>query len=255
MKTISRIFLFGAILLTMTAGQVVSGDPRPPAAHQQAQCSTCHSLRADISSSGNRSDDLARPCRQCHPEQASPTVAEPSRFHDRADRKCPDCHSFHEPAMLNAAGQSFRMDYQNQGLRFACKACHNAQGPLTGLSDGHRQAAALYHSDLLLLTAMSPSDRCLICHSNRSTPLPIPETVLNPPRFSEHASHPNGIPVQGGQYTSGGRIRFEIDSSIILNDGKIECQTCHCLTISNEDSAVADLSGSELACLGCHGRN
>jgi hypothetical protein len=252
---ISTIFVFGAIALTTGSLTATANNDLPPATHKQVECPACHALRADIASQDDSSVDLTGRCRDCHTEQASQSTTDNLGFHDRLDKGCPDCHSFHDPTIIRAAGQSFRMEFENRGFRFACEACHNTKGSLAGLSEGHRQAAALYHSDLPLLASMSPSDRCLICHSKQSTPLPIPETVLDPPRFSEHTSHPNGIPVQAGQYTSGGRIRTQVDSSVVLNDGKIECQTCHCLTNSNEDFTVSDESGSGPNCMGCHRDN
>lgn len=252
MKAVMRMLALGTAVLTISAFPAVAGDGHPPAPHDQVACSTCHSLRADLASSAQEPGNTDWRCRDCHPKEDSRQESESAGFHGRFNRDCRECHSFHEPAKISIAGQSFRMAFDNQNLRFSCAACHNTKGPLTGLSDGHRRAAVLYHSDFPLLVAMSPSDRCLLCHSERSTPLPIPEMVPAPPRFAEHASHPNGVPVQAGQYTSGNRIRAQIDSSIVLNDGKIECQTCHCLTIGKEDFVIADESGSGPACMGCH---
>lgn len=236
----------------MNAYSAAIDNSPSPMAHTQIECSACHSLRTDIASSAQEPGNNDRRCRECHTKEDSRQEIELAGFHGRFDRDCRDCHSFHEPSKLSVGGQSFRMAFDNRNLRFSCAACHNTKGTLSGLSDGHRRAAALYHSDLPLLVAMSPSDRCLLCHSQQSTPLPIPETILDPPRFSEHSSHPNGVSVQAGQYTSGYRIRAQIDPSILLNEGRIECQTCHCLTIGKEDLVVADESESGPACMGCH---
>jgi len=252
MKEVMRMLALGTAVLAIRAFPAVAGDGGAPAAHNRVECSTCHSLRAEIASSAQEPGGNDGRCRDCHIKEDFRLQGISAEFHGRFDRACRDCHSFHEPAKISVAGQSFRMTFDNPNLRFSCAACHNMKGPLIGLSEGHRRAAVLYHSDLPLLVTMSPSDRCLLCHSKQSTPLPIPETILDPPRFSEHSSHPNGIPVQAGQYTSGNRIRAQIDSSIALNEGRIECQTCHCLTIDKEDLIVADESGSGPACMGCH---
>lgn len=236
----------------MNAYSAAIDNSQSPMAHTQIKCSACHSLRTDIASSAQEPGGSDGRCRDCHLKGDYGLESTSAEFHGRFDRDCGDCHSFHEPSNISVGGQSFRMAFDNRNLRFSCAACHNTKGALSGLSDGHRRAAVLYHSDLPLLVAMSPSDRCLLCHSERSMPLPIPEMVPAPPRFAEHASHPNGIPVQAGQYTSGHRIRAQIDPSILLNEGRIECQTCHCLTIGKEDFVVADKSGSGPACMGCH---
>jgi len=250
-KAISCLFV--SILLISAA--LAGGESGTTVTHDQTACPTCHSLRADISPSSEPRVDFDRQCRKCHSGTLSNPIPDSLGFHFDQERACLDCHSFHDPTMISVAGQSFRLEFHNVLLRFQCGTCHNQKGDLAKLGNGHRQAATLYHSDLPLLTSMSPSDRCLICHSKRSVPLPIPESEVAPPRFAEHASHPFGVPVKPGEGSSGGRLRLEIDPQITLYDGRIECQSCHCLTTGNAQLLIMSEQAPTPVCLGCHSDN
>lgn len=250
-----RAVLSGFVSILLISANMAGGGSGLALTHDQAACPTCHSLRADVVPPSEPRADFDRQCRKCHSEALSDSVADSCGFHADRERPCLDCHSFHDPAMISAGGQSFRLEYHNVLLRFQCESCHNQKGNLAKLADGHRQAATLYHSDLPLLISMSPSDRCMICHSKQSAPLPIPESDIAPPRFSEHASHPYGIAVRLGKGSSGGRIRPEIDPQIVLYDGRIECQTCHCLTTGNTQLLLSAEQAPTSVCLGCHLEN
>jgi hypothetical protein len=252
MENRSKGAWFGLIPILLIMAAVVAGSSGQAATHDHADCSTCHSLRADLTPLSDPRAGFDRQCRKCHSVPLEGSETPSLSFHDDKERNCLDCHSFHDRTTINADGQSFRLDYHNLLLRFQCESCHSQKGQLAKLSEGHRQAAALYHSDLPLLTSLSPSDRCLICHSRQSTPLPIPDIAAASPRFDEHASHPYGVPVQPGQSSSGGRIKTQIDPAVILFDGRIECQSCHCLTSGKADLPIVAESESTPVCFGCH---
>ncbi len=252
MGNLPKTSVFCFVLLLLISAAISGGNALPTSAHDQTECLSCHSLRADAGSLLEPGVDFDRQCRKCHPEPPSTSVANDFGFHRDQDRSCLDCHSFHDRATIRASGQSFRLEYHNELLLFQCQTCHTKEGQGVRLSDGHRQAAILYHSDLPLLNSLSPSERCLICHSRGSTPLPIPEMAVAPPRFSEHASHPNGILVKPGQGNPGGRIKPQIDPDIILYKGRVECQSCHCLTSGNADLSVTVAASSTQVCLKCH---
>jgi hypothetical protein len=247
-----RVFGSGFVSVLFFSAVLAGGGSGPVATHGQTPCPTCHTLRADATTPSEPRADFDRQCRNCHSGTPSESLADGFSFHSHQERACLDCHSFHDPSVITAGGRSFRLEYHSLLLRFQCGSCHNRKGDIAKLGNGHRQAAVLYHSDLPLLTAMSPSDKCLICHSRQSIPLPIPDTDVAPPRFSEHASHPFGVPVRGGIKTSGGRIRPQIDPQMVLLNDRIECQTCHCLTSENTQANTAADRPSQSVCLGCH---
>ncbi len=252
MEKAPRAVLYSLVSILLISAAKAGGGSGPAMTHDQTACQTCHSLRADISPFSEPRADFDWQCRKCHSDTFSDSIPNSFGFHSDQERGCLDCHSFHDPATISVAGQSFRLEFHNVLLRFQCGTCHNQKGDLAKLGDGHRQAASLYHTDLPLLTSMSPSDRCLICHSKRSTPLPNLESEVAPPRFSEHASHPYGVPVRPGEGCPGGRLKSEIDPQITLFDGRIECQSCHCLTTGNQDLLVTSEQTPNSFCLGCH---
>lgn len=240
-------FLVIVILLPLVASAESETIPK----HDQIRCPACHSFSASTGQDANPMEMMSRQCRDCHTAGFSSGSADSLGFHSGAQRPCLDCHSFHETGSIRAGAQTFQVDFTKELTVFQCRSCHNRSGDLKPLSEGHKQAAALYHSDLPLLTTLSPSGRCLICHSNRSTTLDFPGPIGNPPRFADHANHPYGIPLGMAGNDPGSGSKPRTDSGLLLFEGRIECQTCHRLTSDNKD-LLATTENEKPICDGCH---
>lgn len=218
--------------------------------HDSVECSYCHVPVADIVGDEPLVIDLNRNCRTCHaPEKADQTSG--LTFHS-SSKPCSACHSFHAPDQIHAAERTFRYRFdRNSQQRTQCFSCHGDGENLALLSDGHKRAAAVYHSDYTKLTSASPSQSCMLCHSETSSLNAEFTEGLMIPKFTEHGDHPMGVKVVAGRGEPGNRMRFIIDSRLRLFDGKVECQTCHSLSATTKDRLVPFTSTTEL-CNGCH---
>jgi predicted CXXCH cytochrome family protein len=239
--------LIGAL---STAAAAANYEDRPAAsggaAHESISCTRCHATRT-----ASFSESPAMVCTSCHADGSTGGDRVLQAFHTPG-RSCADCHSFHDPMVVRAKDVRFHV-----ARREECAACHVPGKDLSRISEGHRAAAAYYHSDHEDSDAETPSEVCLDCHSRtgggRSTSLQV-SLVTTPPQFHEEATHPFGIEVPLG--SNGGLIamRDPLDPRIRLIDGKIECLTCHDLTETAKDALVRFDSKYDL-CLGCHQMN
>jgi predicted CXXCH cytochrome family protein len=239
-------FLASVGALSAAAGAANHAD-RPAvsagAAHESISCSRCHA--------GGTARFAASPamiCTSCHSEGSAGGDRVLQAFHTPG-RSCIDCHTFHDPEVVRAKDARFRVARYEE-----CAACHVPGKDLSLISEGHRAAAAYYHSDHEEPDAGPPSDVCLGCHSpsrgSRSEFLQV-SLAATAPQFHVEATHPFGIEVPLG--SNGGLIemRDPLDPRIRLIDGKIECLTCHDLTETAKDALVRFDSKYDL-CLGCH---
>ncbi|HVP07070.1 MAG TPA: cytochrome c3 family protein [Candidatus Acidoferrum sp.] len=222
------------------------------AEHQSIPCSNCHSILAATDETSVTASDLGARCHDCHLKLAEADAKSSLRFHQDAKRSCLDCHSFHSTSSISAEGNRFEFVYNNTGQLGECFTCHGQRENLASLSPAHKSAAALFHSNYLAPTGLTPSQLCLVCHTESSA---IPPNVLPAgtavPRFSDHGYHPLGIIVSPGARASGNRIRAQIDSRIVLFEGRIECQTCHSLTATTRWHLVEFANQTDL-CQACH---
>lgn len=172
-------------------------------------------------------------------------------FHGAKDADCVRCHSFHETSRISLNSVELRFDFSNQVRSAQCFSCHGEGTRTVGLSSGHQAAAELYHSDQF--GGLTASQSCLVCHSESAEALTglLGKAVTRAPRFSEHGTHPVGVPVKTGAGRPGNKIRGEIDGRIRIFNGNIECQSCHNLTARTRGRLVAFEESSDL-CLGCH---
>jgi len=224
------------------AATAVSADV--PAAHDAIRCDACHAaagaeLRADVPANRSRGRGA---CVSCHGGDEGRSAS----FH-RGGR-CTDCHLFHATDEIRAGDRRFPRPESPTLVREHCDSCHHPDGDLQRISDGHREAAAVYHVPPAELAGLGPSGACLRCHSRdgaEGTP------SLPAPRFAEHASHPYGVVVRPGAGDSTNHIRYEIDPRIPLFDGRMECSSCHRLAHGTEDDLVP-FSDPYAMCLGCH---
>ncbi len=125
------------------------------------------------------------------------------------------------------------------------------------LSEGHKRAFSIYHTDETYLSKFSISNACQICHL--STYLEGNPSLTNsgsdeypaPPRFNQHASHPVGIQYQANTESRSRKLKNISDTRINLIDGRIECVTCHQMG-SSSDNLISDYTNPNELCLGCH---
>ena len=237
------LFAILAILPAASSKETPKGDK----GHYNANCPSCHSFAKINSDSDNAKKNLSDNCSECHNPAEIKSSGYPLNFHNKAEGNCLNCHQFHQTDLVKAGARSFTLNFDSKSQLFQCFTCHNDSVGLGDLSSGHRLAAAVYHSNNPALTYLSPSEKCLICHSARSDLFPdLAEAGLNPPTFNEHASHPYGISAQ----TGGNKIDAE---KVSLLDGRIECQSCHRFdTARNGEMTLSEYPGE--TCRTCHPR-
>lgn len=238
------------VVLAATFIQVGKAGDSPRKDHSKIECSYCHAAVADIASDELPNFDLSRQCQSCHKVGAGKESSQLS-FHRTSNKRCGECHSFHETDQISASGQTFRFRFDKHSSQMAvCASCHGEGENPTMLSEGHKQAAQLYHADYGRFAELSPSQSCMLCHSE-SGPVGDLAARLKVPRFQDHGDHPLGVQVVAGSGEPGNRIKVRIDSRLRLVDGKIECQTCH--TLSGQTHArLRDFTSLTELCNGCH---
>lgn len=253
MKSMIVSVLTAEILLIFLVSFPIPGEASPNRRpkHESAVCADCHSLQANINTTYIPAAEFERRCRDCHADIMATASASGLGFHSNSGRSCLACHLFHDQALIKAGQARFRIDTKDTKRQLECQSCHNQVAPLDCLSEGHRAAAGLYHSDLSIVTALSPSEKCLLCHSLLSDYVPGDELRPSQPRFAEHATHPLGTICPPGLANAKGIVANLTDSSIVLFDNKIECQTCHSLGSRSEHLLVKSNPPGSL-CLSCH---
>ncbi len=248
MKSMIMSVLTAEILLMFLMSFPVLGgaSPNRRPEHESAACADCHSLQANIDTTYAPAAEFDRRCRECHADIMTASSDAGLGFHSNSSRSCLACHLFHDQSVIKAGQAKFRIDTKSIIRRRECQSCHNQTAPLGCLSEGHRAAAGIYHSDLPIITALSPSEKCLLCHSLRSDYAPSGEFRSDQPRLAEHATHPLGTIGRLGSVNAEG-----LDSSIVLFENKIECQTCHLLGSRSEHLLIGSNPPRSL-CLSCH---
>jgi hypothetical protein len=252
------IVAFGVLVLLVAArffpeiGVVQSGG-RFDDHHKDALCTDCHTLRAEVSGGSVAALVFREECERCHTAELSNATGIPLTFHASRDKGCSACHSFHNTEEIDAAGHQFLVSFENSYQRGQCYSCHGPSQHTDRLSPGHRYATRIYHSDFRILGRLSPSQTCLICHSETAATDSnlLDDHARRAPRFSEHGSHPVGVRVIPGKGEPGNKICSEIDSRIQLFSGRIECQTCHSLSSEKQFRLIA-LQPREALCRACH---
>lgn len=233
----------GILLTSLALG--VAASAGPPSAHDTVACRGCHD--SGVAAQGMAGRTLADRCRDCH---AAKDLATAAQFHDARSGDCLDCHSFHEADRVATASGELSLKELGTIDSAHCRSCHVAKGSLGNLSPAHQAAAFLYHFEAGSLAGVSPSEACLRCHANDSDSswaVYHDESLL----FSRHASHPYGVAVTAGAGGAGMPIRTTLDPRIPLFDGRIECQSCHRLTVDQDDLLIRFPAKYDL-CLGCH---
>ncbi len=239
------VFLLCGVVAIIGIGPAGIGSGRYDSAHEQADCGNCHTFVASTNAAPpvNRSAQ----CLSCHSKRPSSTGL---AFHN-GNRDCLECHNYHRTGMLLASDREFHFNFNSDRLVAQCRTCHHDASRPRNLSPGHEAAVSVYHSDSYQLSGLTPSQGCLLCHS-RTTRTMAPSTgSLEPPRFSEHASHPVGQTVVPGSGRGRNKIRTELDPRLELYNGRIECQTCHSMT-SQTTYLLADFESTTALCQGCH---
>ncbi len=221
--------------------------------HDDIACTDCHTLRADIGGGSLSGLTFRKECERCHAAKLTNGSGIPLNFHQGREKGCSECHSFHKTEKIAVAGNQFRVNFENSFQRAQCYSCHGPSEQLARLSPGHQAAAEIYHSDVKLLGRLSSSETCLICHSDSRSPdsESLKRLVRQAPRFDEHGNHPVGIQVIPGQGEPGNKIRTELDPRIRLFNGRMECQTCHCLSTGKRYNLVTFSTQKDL-CEACH---
>ncbi|MCK4574259.1 MAG: hypothetical protein KAU36_07795 [candidate division Zixibacteria bacterium] len=249
------IYTVLTFLFLLMAGSVpVTPNSTGLQAHEGQDCSACHAFVADATQEGMGGGIPDSRCRSCHVLQEPSNSSTVPQFHGRSDKRCAACHSYHSPASIQVGKASFSFDFDNKSAKYQCIACHAPGSDLTKLSIGHRQAADYYHSNLARRRQISPSQTCLACHSSGSSTGNLPEGAGYLPRVMQSASHPIGVKVVPGSGYTRNQIRYYLDPRLPLDDGLMECQTCHQLTSPDENLLIVFDSPYEL-CRGCHQHN
>ena len=218
--------------------------------HSGVDCTKCHAPVADIGGSDEIPDPGAQ-CSSCHTrESLNSNTRLP--FHLSTTRQCVECHSFHKPDIVTVRGASFHLRFQRQGSQALCGGCHAGSGDLNHLSAGHRKAAELYHSDNQILTGLTASQACLVCHSSSASMSSVGLSLdgMEIPRFDDHG-HPIEVAVVPGSGQDGNRMRTTLDPRIPLFNQRVECETCHSLTSTSRHLLTGSMNTTEL-CQGCH---
>ncbi len=256
MPALSKIgaFLFFAASVVLFQFYPARTGQERPGEHGRIPCSGCHEMMAQLNNEGFNINSINDRCRSCHQVISGENASLALNFHSDNTRSCLDCHLFHQQAEIKAGEKQFQIDYSGRNLSNLCGNCHGAQMDLTKLSGGHRAAAKLFHFDYKYLAHLSPSEACLLCHAKNSMVDPNMVNVSNMPRFSEHQSHPLGIPVVANSGTGGYLVRGDVDPRIHLFESRIECQTCHSLT-SGPTALAAGFDEATELCRGCHIRD
>jgi len=249
LTTASVLMLFlGFVYFLAESGksQGPVGDP-----HKDTPCSNGHQLVAKVGDAGFSRDDLNKSCRKCHQNALLQISDSRLSFHSDISRPCLDCHFFHKKSVISARGHEFELDIEKASQKTLCLSCHGANQDIGLLSPGHREAAKIYHSDPKFLYGLSPSQTCLLCHSEDAR---IDNNLVNAthvPRFSEHSNHPVGIEINRHGANSKMIMRDKIDPRLQFLNNKIECQTCHSLT-STKKGLLAGFDSTNDLCRGCH---
>jgi len=219
--------------------------------HQTAECAICHATVADITGEGAAFIDASSKCRTCHvrlDDLSAPRLT----FHRNENRRCLDCHSFHTPDEIIVGNRTFHAESNRPAQKALCSSCHGIGEDVGMLSQGHRAAAGLFHSDYKMLAGLSPSEACMICHSDQTRSDMVATPPLNSiPTFSRHGNHPTGIPLVLGRQLASSRLKRSLDPDIQLFSGRIECQTCHSLSSSTQFHLIAGTDNNTL-CRKCH---
>ena len=250
-RIISRVLVAVAVFVGVGVVAQTGHDDSSPssnAAHRAIECSRCHQAVAEIGMSGPTKSPVQL-CRSCHNSKMTSNELAAQSFHRDQARPCNDCHSFHETSTISAAGRDFKFS-RSSGLGL-CVACHSGSGNMRALSEGHRLAANVYHSNNTLLTGLTASQACLVCHSENRTVQIDGLDLTAIPQFSERHMHPLGEVTSTGVMREGTMIRKVIDPRLRLFNNRIECQTCHNLTALTKFRLVEFESQQEL-CKGCH---
>lgn len=215
--------------------------------HEGIACQTCHRMDQRP---GDSTDSNARTqgCVECH----ASALESGSLFHKVGEtRDCGNCHSFHKPELVIAAQDTMLMAFAEKA-ELLCKDCHTQSGTMPEVSPGHREAAALIHSQRTERFVESPSEYCLSCHdASRSRRSELVST-MSAPRFHIGASHVFGQILVAGSGKPGSvlRIQDELPQHLVLINGKTECQTCHSMK-SKYDYQLSQRIEDGL-CTSCH---
>lgn len=217
--------------------------------HGGMACGDCHETVADIGATAVVAKNPDRTCGSCHNATLETANSFAAAFHRDKSRRCSSCHSFHETSEITAAGSTFT--YSKKSGMGLCAACHNGSGGLDGLSEGHRLAALLFHSNSELLKDVNASTACMVCHATNRVVTINGIAVGNIPQFSDQHTHPLGEVSGIDEVRNTTRIRTTHDPRLPLFDNRMECQTCHQLNAPTQFRLVAFDTPREL-CLGCH---
>jgi hypothetical protein len=241
------------ILLITTASLFVrvgqAGDS-PRKDHSKVDCTFCHLPVADVASDEIPVFAASKQCETCHQLRTGADERQLT-FHKTSSKSCTDCHSFHETDQVRTGQQAFKVRFDRRSSQIViCASCHGHGENPDMISDGHKRAAILYHTDYGQMAGLSPSQACMLCHAQGASINEASEG-LTIPQFQEHSDHPLGVKVEPGRGEPGNRIRFAINPRLVLFDGKIECQTCHSLTSQTHGRLRGFTSFTEL-CSGCH---
>lgn len=243
-------FLLVGALFAITFVRIGQAGDSPSKGHAKIDCSYCHASVADIGDEAMPNLELSRHCQDCHRQRPNDESTDLT-FHTMSNKQCGDCHSFHETDQITADGQDFRFRFDKRSSQVAiCASCHGEGENPAMLSAGHRQAAQIYHSDYGQFAGLSPSQACMLCHSE-SGPSSDLAAGLKIPRFQDHGDHPLGVKVIPGSGEPGNMIKLNLDSRLKLVGGNIECQTCHSLS-ANTHARLRDFTSLTELCQGCH---
>lgn len=235
---------------------VQSGDAQRDLSHTHklADCGVCHKMQARATSVPDSFSDLAampsgKDCLTCH-QLSRLSKDQHGLFHYLASQSCLSCHSFHNPDLLRIGEKTSSVSVAKASIQ-VCQDCHIDKN-IPEVSPGHRLAAQLIHGEREDKFAKEPSEFCLACHNRDGRLPPEARGLRNFPRFHVSASHAYGIELVPGyrRPASTLKIQDEIPVDMRTMNGKLECQSCHSLSSTNDYLLTKSIENG--LCTDCH---
>jgi len=153
-KLLPAAFLAALLPIVAAAGLVRS--------HQDVSCAVCHQVTSTSGGRASPGREVEASCAGCHEFKGGSSIGGVLGFHESAGRECTSCHQFHNPATISAGDNRFSVQIERKTVEYVCSSCHSTESRPSELSEGHRQAAEIFHSEAWMQSSLSPSGICVL---------------------------------------------------------------------------------------------